>query len=228
MNFLHENASIGSLVAKNPEYASVFEKFGLDYCCKGNRTLKELCDDKKLNFIDVLEALKNLQSPNIAVNWDRMSIKEIVEHIVSTYHTYANQELPRIGQLLEKLNTKHGHKYPYVSELQNVFANMKDSLLDHMKEEEQIVFPLMINLAINKGSCQEDLKKHLYSLNNDHLETGEALERIKKLAHDYTPPADACMTHTVILNSLERLERNLHEHIHVENHILFPRAKAML
>ena len=107
MNFLHENASIGSLVAKNPEYASVFEKFGLDYCCKGNRTLKELCDDKKLNFIDVLEALKNLQSPNIAVNWDRMSIKEIVKHIVSTYHTYANQELPRIGQLLEKLNTKH-------------------------------------------------------------------------------------------------------------------------
>lgn len=228
MDFLHENASIGSLVAKTPEYASIFEKLGLDYCCKGNRTLKEACDEKKLNVIDVLETLKHLQSSDSAVNWDRMSIKEIVEHIVSTYHTYAKQELQRISQLLEKLNTKHGQRYPYISELQNVFANMKDSLLDHMKEEEQIVFPLMVNLTTNKESCQGELKKHLESLDNDHLETGKALERIKELTHDYTPPADACMTHIVMLNSLAHLERNLHEHIHKENQILFPHVKAML
>lgn len=228
MNFLPENASIGSLVAKNPEYATVFEELGLDYCCKGNKTLKEACDEKKLNVIDVLETLKNLQSSHPAVNWDEISIKEIIEHIVSTYHTYAKRELSRISQLLEKLNTKHGQKYPYISELQNVFASMKDSLLDHMEEEEQIIFPLMTNLAVDKEFCQKDVKNYLDSLDNDHLETGEALEKIKKLTHDYTPPANACMTHIVMLNSLERLERNLHEHIHKENQILFPRAKEML
>jgi len=228
MDFLHENASIGSLVAKAPEYASIFEKLGLDYCCKGNRTLKEACDEKQLNVIEVLGALKHLQTSDIAANWDRMSIKEIVEHIVSTYHTYAKQELQRISQLLEKLNAKHGQKYPYILELQNVFANMKNSLLDHMNEEEQIVFPLMLNLAVNKSLYQEEASKYLDALDNDHLETGKALEKIKKLTHDYTPPADACMTHIVMLDSLERLERNLHEHIHKENQILFPRAKTML
>jgi regulator of cell morphogenesis and NO signaling len=105
---------------------------------------------------------------------------------------------------------------------------MKDSLLDHMEEEEQIIFPLMTNLAVDKEFCQKDVKNYLDSLDNDHLETGEALEKIKKLTHDYTPPANACMTHIVMLNSLERLERNLHEHIHKENQILFPRAKEML
>ena len=97
-----------------------------------------------------------------------------------------------------------------------------------MEEEEQIVFPLVINLEINKESQHEELKKYLGSLDNDHLETGEALERIKNLTNGYIPPSDACMTHIVMLNSLERLERNLHEHIHKENQILFPRAKAML
>lgn len=228
MDFLDEHTSIGSLVAKNPEYASFFEKFGLDYCCKGNRTLKEACDEKKLNVIEVLETLKCLRVSDGGVNWDQMSIRELVEHIISVYHTYAKQELARISQLLEKLNTKHGQRYPYVSELQNVFEGMKGSLLTHMEEEEQIVFPALLNLVVNKAPCQEEVRKHIDSLDSDHLETGEALERIKKLTHDYTPPSDACTTHIVILNNLERLERNLHEHIHKENQILFPRVKTML
>ncbi len=228
MDFLNENTSIGSLVEKTPESAKIFEKLGLDYCCKGNRTLKEACDEKKLNVVEVLEMLKQLSTSDVPMNWDRMTLKEIVIHIVDTYHTPSKQELQRINQLIEKLKTKHGQRYPYISDLQNVFEQMKNSLLKHMEEEEQIVFPLVINLEINKESQHEELKKYLGSLDNDHLETGEALERIKNLTNGYIPPSDACMTHIVMLNSLERLERNLHEHIHKENQILFPRAKAML
>ncbi len=181
MDFLHENASIRSLVAKAPEYASIFEKLGLDYCCKGNKTIKEACDEKKLNIIEVLRTLKNLQASNTSVNWDQMPIKEIVEHILSTYHVYAKQELQRISQLLKKLNAKHGQKYPYIPELQNVFANMKDSLLNHMNEEEQIVFPLILNLTINKRPCQEVINKYQDSLSDNHLKTGAAFEKINKI-----------------------------------------------
>jgi regulator of cell morphogenesis and NO signaling len=149
-------------------------------------------------------------------------------HIVDTYHIPSKQELQRINQLIAKLKTKHGQRYLYISDLQNVFEQMKNCLLKHMEEEEQIVFPLVINLEDNNGSQHEKLKKYLGSLDNDHLETGKALERIKNLTNGYIPPSDACMTHIVMLNSLERLERNLHEHIHKENQILFLRAKAML
>ncbi|MFV0341181.1 MAG: iron-sulfur cluster repair di-iron protein [Parachlamydiaceae bacterium] len=228
MKFLQENASIGSLVTKNPETAAVFEKLGLDYCCKGNKTLKEACDEKNLNMVEVLEALDCLGKPDTSMNWDRMSAKEIVGHIVNTYHTYAKEELQRISQLLVKLNTKHGKKYSYLSELQSVFEQMKDSLSDHMDEEEQLVFPLIVNLETDRTSCQMEVKKHLQELDSDHLETGAALERIKELTHAYTPPEGACTTHIVMLNSLERLEQNLHEHIHKENQILFPRAKSLL
>lgn len=228
MNFLNENSSIGSLVAKAPEYAKIFEKLGLDYCCKGNRTLKEACDEKKLQVVEVLETLRQLSISDVPMNWDQMTIREIVDHIVDTYHTYSKQELPRISQLIEKISTKHGQRYPYISDLQNIFEQMKKSLLEHMEEEERIVFPLLINLKSNKESDKEEVKKYLGSLDNDHLEAGEALDRIKKLTNDYTPPSGACMTHIVMLNSLEHLERNLHEHIHKENQILFPLAIAML
>lgn len=228
MDFLNENSNIGNLVAKAPEYAKIFEKLGLDYCCKGNRTLKESCDEKKLQVVEVLETLRQLSISDVPMNWDQMTIREIVEHIVDTYHIYSKQELPRISQLIEKINTKHGQRYPYISDLQNIFEQMKKSLLEHMEEEEMVVFPLLINLERHKESYKEEVKKHLGSLDNDHLETGDALDRIKKLTNDYAPPLNACTTHIVMLNSLERLERNLHEHIHKENQILFPRAMSMI
>lgn len=228
MDFLDENKSIGSLVMRTPEYANFFEKLGLDYCCKGHKTLKEACDEKKLNVTEVLETLKLLQSSDEVMGWDQMSIKEIVEYVVDTYHTYSKQELPRIGQLIEKVKAKHGQRYPDIFELQNTFEQMKDSLLKHIEEEEEVVFPLLINLEVNQASHKEDVKQHLSALDDEHVETGEALEKIKKLTNNYTPPADACMTHIVMLNSLERLERNLHEHIHKENQILFPRAATMM
>ncbi len=228
MDFLNENSSIGNLIAKAPEYVKIFEKLGLDYCCKGNRTLKEACDEKKLDVVEVLETLKQLSLSDASVNWDQMTLKEIVSHVVDTYHTSAKQELQIISQLIEKLKTKHGQRYPYISDLKSIFEQMKSSLLKHMEEEEQVVFPLVISLEINKGSQHEELKKYLSSLDDDHLETGEALDRIKNLTNGYVPPSDACMTHIVFLNSLEHLERNLHEHIHKENQILFPRVKAML
>lgn len=228
MNFLNENAKIGSLVEKKPEYANVFEKFGLDYCCKGDRTLKEACDEKKLNINEVLDHLKQIQTSDGGINWSQMSMKEMIESIIDKYHLYLRQELPRISQLLKKIKIKHGQRYAYISDLQNIFENMKGSLLKHIDEEEQLVFPLVMNLEVNKDSHKEEIKKYLSSLDEDHLEAGEALEKMKELTNGYTPPSDACMSHIVMLNSLERLERNLHEHIHKENQILFPRVKAML
>lgn len=225
MDFLHENASIGSLVAKVPEYATLFEKLGLDYCCKGNAQLKEICNEKKLDVAKVLQELKQISTSDPIIDWDQLSLEEIVEHIVNTHHAHSRQELPRISQLLNKLNTKHGKRYPYLAELQNVFEKMKDDLLEHMDEEETVVFPLLIQLK--EKYPQGELNNHLGSLDEDHLETGAALEKIRELTNGHTSPPGACMTHIVMLDSLKRLEKNLHEHIHKENHILFPRAAAM-
>jgi len=227
MDFLHENAKIGNLVAKVPEYANLFETLGLDYCCQGNKTLLELCNEKNLDVVEILQRLKQISTTDSSVDWDAMSIEEIVKYIVDKYHVYARQEIPRINQLLDKLNTKHGKRYAYIAELQTVFEKMKDDLLEHMEEEETVVFPLIIRLSIDEKCTPGEINNHFGSLEEDHLETGAALEKIKRLTNDYTPPSDACMTHIVMLDSLKRLERNLHEHIHKENHILFPRSTKM-
>lgn len=228
MNFLNENASVGSLVKDSPEYARVFEKLGLDYCCKGKSTLKEACDAERLDVDEVIEALRLVPAFNALFDWDQMTIEEVADYIVETYHNYLRQELPRITQLVEKVNMKHGQRHPYIADLKNAFEKMRNSLFAHMEEEERVVFPLMIALTISKESHQEEVKKHLDSLDKDHLEIKEGLERIKELTNGYNPPINACITHIVMLNSLKQLDQNLHEHIHKENQILFPRAKAMI
>jgi len=220
MGFLHRTASVGSLVVKVPKYANFFEKIGVDYCCEGNKTLQESCDEKGLDVVEVLEELKKISPTEQGIDWVQMPHKEVIRHIVSVYHTYAKQEISRISQLLNKLNKKHGKRYTYISDLQNVFEKMKGALLEHMKEEEEIIFPLMVSEG---KDAREKLGDYLDSLNKDHLETGDLLERIKQLTNNYRPPSDACVTHIVTLDSLKRLEENLHEHIHKENHILFSR-----
>lgn len=224
MESLNENATVGSLVANKPEYASLFEKLGIDYCCKGNKTLKEVCEDKKLSIFEVMQKLKQMPATKKAINWNEMSSQEIIEHIVATHHIYTRHELARLSQLIKKLNIKHGERYPYIAELRNIFEELKDSLLSHMDEEEQVVFPLIASLGRGEAA-QGEAKVDLTSLDKDHLETGDAFEKIKKLTDGYTPPEGACMTHIVVLDSLERLEQNLHEHIHKEAQILFPRVK---
>lgn len=228
MDFLHQDETVGSLVAKTPEYAAVFEKLGIDYCCKGYKTLKEICDEKKLNLSEVLATVKKTSTFSAPLNWDQMSLQEIINHIVDTYHTYAKEELPRISELLKKLYIKHSERYLYVAELQEVFETMKSELLKHMQEEESVVFPFILQLANTENYNQELAKNYLNSLNDDHLETGKALEKIRNLTNQYVPPSDACTTHKVIFNSLEHLEKNLHEHIHKENQILFPRVAKRL
>lgn len=220
MNVLKENATIGSLVAKSPEYASVFEKLGIDYCCKGHKQLKEVCEEKNLDIHEVIDRLKQIQTSTATRDWDQMSTSEIATHIIDTYHTHLRDELPRISYLINKVHTKHGHRYPYIAQLQTVFEEMKDSLLEHIDEEEKTVFPLII-----KQASGQELSQCLSTLDEDHLQTGQALEKIQALTNGYTPPEDACMTHMVMVNSLKLLELNLHEHIHMENHILFPRVK---
>ena len=98
MDFLHENAKIGNLVAKVPEYANLFETLGLDYCCQGNKTLLELCNEKNLDVVEILQRLKQISTTDSSVDWDAMSIEEIVKYIVDKYHVYARQEIPRINQ----------------------------------------------------------------------------------------------------------------------------------
>lgn len=213
---------VGPLVAKNPAYASVFEKRMIDYCCKGNKSLQELCDEKNINVTDVLHDLNQVHLTTPAINFNDLSAEDLIAHVIEKHHNYLREELPRLKRLINKVASKHSEAHPELVELQNVYEEFHLDLLKHIEEEEAEVFPAI--LSLDKDSSTKELEKFLADMEAEHLEAGSALEKMNELTNGYTPPKYACTSYLVMLNSLASLEKDLHEHVHKENHILFPKV----
>jgi regulator of cell morphogenesis and NO signaling len=226
----YNGKTVGELVAERFERARVFERFGIDYCCGGRKSLVEACTRAKLELDDIVAALIVSDEANGAAgaktDWSGLSMSELVDDIVGTHHAYLRETLPRIEQITQKVAEAHGARHPETIEIMHVFAALEAELFDHMMKEEEVLFPW-----IKQADAGEAAPFHCGSvvapismMEHEHDHAGRALERLNKLTNGYQPPEDACATWTVMLQELARLEADMHVHIHKENNILFPRA----
>lgn len=223
---------VGKIVAVTPATARVFEQYQIDYCCKGNKTLGEACHEKKLDPNLICAALEAAQSSDqiSETNWAERGLGELCEHIVQRHHAFLREELPRVSGLIEKVVNAHGQKHVELAQVKSVFRMLRAELEPHMEKEEQILFPAVRILENSNRPTQfpfGTVCNPIRCLEHEHEGTGEALAKLRELTGGYTAPADACPTYRVMLDSLARLERDLHEHIFKENQILFPRAKQL-
>ncbi len=228
---ISKTTSVGQLVAQRPLRACVLEQYGIDYCCGGKATLEEACRKKGLEVEEVLEKLlaadrKGVQSGD--TDWTTASLKELIDHIVSTYHQPVRQELSRVAQLAEKVARVHGDNHPEMVEVLNIFNRFKAQLELHMQKEEMVLFPGIASMEATGTpqifGCGGGIEHPIDVMNQEHDEAGEALCAMRRLTHDYTPPDDACSSFKVLLSSLAQIESEMHQHVHKENNILFPRA----
>ncbi len=228
---------VGKLVAQRPVAAAVLERAGIDYCCGGNRTLADACREKGIDPAALLGEVaaeeKNadeLQS-DIRIDWLNRSLSELCDHIEQTHHAYLKNELPRLTGLIAKVVAAHGQRRPALSEVQQVFAALRAELEPHMMKEERILFPAIRQLE--QASEQSvsfpfgAMANPIRVMEHEHDVAGDALKQLRTLTEGFTPPPNACNTYRVMLDSLKRLEADLHQHIHEENNILFPRAMEL-
>lgn len=225
--------NVGTLVIEQPGRSRVFENFGIDYCCGGKRRLDEACAIAGVSPDRVIEALADADRTRNAsggVDWAEESMSALIDHILSAHHAYLRSELPRLSELAEKVARAHGSRFPWVLDCQRVFSSLRSELESHMIKEEQILFPLISQLE----SATENQAFHCGSLQNpisvmehEHDNAGDALARLRQLSNGFFPPADACNTFRAWLDGLSDLEKDLHEHIHEENNILFPTAQSL-
>lgn len=220
--------TVGEMVVQRPGRARVFEKLGIDYCCGGKKPLELACRDKGLDTAAVLRQLAEAEQERSAVeqDWAARSLTDLTRHIEQTHHAYLKQELPWLDQISQKVALVHGKKHPEMLRVREIFVNFKAELDSHMMKEEQILFPLCRGFE-----SQQALPNHCGSVRNpirvmiaEHDDAGAALEQFRGLTHDYTPPAEACNTYRALLEGLRQLELDMHQHVHKENNILFPRA----
>jgi regulator of cell morphogenesis and NO signaling len=216
---------IGDLVVERPARARLFEQLGIDYCCGGRRTLAEVCDERGLDAATVVVLLDTTESDRglIGSDWGRASLPELCDHIVDVHHAYLRRELPRLTALLEKCERAHADERPELHEVRATFERLRVELEHHLAEEERAVFPAC--RAVAAGATLEP--GLLERLADEHAGAGAALRRLSALTDGYETDTALCNTHRAAVDALAELERDLHEHIHEENNILFPRVLAV-
>jgi regulator of cell morphogenesis and NO signaling len=218
---------LADIVTEFPGSAPVLEKYKLDFCCKGKRTLAQACDEQNLPLEQVETELGEVSPRTDAGQslFQGMNPKQLSDYIVARHHVYVKQAIPTILNHLEKLYQKHSDRYPHVPDVYNLFRKMAEELSAHMVKEECILFPMMDQLD---HLSKAQLMGPISVMEAEHDEAGDIIAAIRELTNDYSPPADACTTHKLVLLELRQFEEDLHQHVYLENHLLFPKAVDMV
>ena len=230
-----QNLTVGELVAEDYRKAEVFKKFGIDFCCGGNKLLEEACLDKNIEPQDVITALNQLSDVqnNSDMNFSQWDPDKLADYIVDKHHSYITEAIPILKFYLRKVSSVHGDDHPNTREIFSHFNQLSGELNLHMQKEEDILFPY-INKLVEAAKNQQVIHAPFGSVENpirmmimEHESVGNELESISSLSDCFSPPEDACTTFRVAYAKLKEFEEDLKFHIHLENNILFPKALAL-
>lgn len=227
-----QEKTVGEIVTENIKAAHIFKKYGIDFCCGGGISIKKACDKAKINP-SLLEAdLLNLDVVKDRTNdYNNWKIDFLADHIINIHHTYVSESSTLLLQYSERVNQVHGHHYTELNEIELLVKKVVQELATHMKKEELILFPFIKKLVaaerengsvpmIPFGTVENPIKM----MEAEHEEAGEIMRQIRWLTNNYTPPQKACNTYKALYSKLEEFEQDLHQHVHLENNILFPKA----
>ena len=222
--------TVGQVVATSPPTSRVFEKYGIDYCCGGKVSLKEVCAKRGLEAPKVLEELDRASAaaPD-AEDLTQLGLQDLVERILSTHHAFVKREIPRLTALMEKVVRVHGENHPEsLPAMGRLWAHAAPALEQHLAKEEEMLFPWIVQLDQGRldPSMALSIDMPISVMEAEHDEHGEAFARLRSLAGDYVAPVDACGSWRALWSGLEEFESDLHRHVHLENHVLFPQARA--
>ena len=228
MKTITSETPVGEIVRALPASARIFEKLHIDYCCGGKKSLAEVSGARNLDPATVIVMLSGLGTAPTSFERDpdTMTLSELCDHIQKTHHSYLLEELPRIDFMTRKVAAVHGEHEPRLLALRQVFEDFNAEMTAHTEEENQIVFPAIRKLETDGKNSPADVGTICKKLELEHDRAGLALEQFNELTDGYAPPDWACNTFRALYDSLARLEKDMHQHVHKENNVLFPKAIA--
>jgi regulator of cell morphogenesis and NO signaling len=233
---LDSHSTIRHIVAEDFRAASVFERHGIDFCCGGNRPVAEACRELGVNadaLAAELEAVMASAEPGLP-RYNTWELDFLTGYIVSNHHGYVRQAIDTLGAHTRKVSEVHGERHPEVKAIAETFENVAREMTQHMAKEEQVLFPYIVDMvAAARGGRPAPsapfgvVANPIRMMESEHQAAGDAMASIRNLSGGYTPPEDACTTFKVTYQELRAFEADLHQHVHLENNILFPKSLAL-
>ena len=235
---LNDAKTVREIAVEIPGATRVFEKMGIDYCCGGAKPITEACQTAGVTVAEVARSLEQFETSSHASeeskDWQAERLATLITHIVNKHHRFTREELESIEPLLAKVCSVYGEKTPEILQIQVLFGQLKRELLPHMKKEENILFPYITQMEEAKRAGKSTPVPMFGSVRNpvrmmmtEHDAAGDVLRSIRQLSNEFNLPADTCVSYQTLYGRLEELEQDLHQHVHLENNILFPCAIEM-
>jgi len=236
---VNASSTLQSIAVELPGATRVFEKLGIDYCCRGNRRLRDVCVGADLPVDQVLQSLQDAErsageDPDELKNWNNESLADLIGHIVTRHHGFVREQLERLDPLLVKVLAIHGDRHPELAWIRRLFEGLRKDLLDHIGQEEKLLFPYVLQLEAAANGERAvphpsfgTLEAPLQRMIREHDEAGTQLREIREASNHFLVPRDACLSYRELYQGLQALEEDLHQHMFLENYILFPRAAKL-
>jgi regulator of cell morphogenesis and NO signaling len=230
---LNTETTVREIVTQLPESTRLFEKLKIDYCCGGNQPLAQACASAGIDVDNVMGLLAEVSEPTSQSEsgFQNVSLSELITHIVETHHVFTKAELDRLETLGDKVLAAHGGNHPELVGVRELVDQLCHDLKPHMFKEERILFPYIVGMTEAFEQNQPAPFAPFGTVNNpirmmmfEHDAAGQILRQLRALTSDYTLPEDACVSYQTLYRALENFEKDLHQHIHLENNILFPKA----
>jgi len=226
-----KNKTVAEVVAENIKTAHIFKKYGIDFCCGGGISIDKACEKKNIDYNQLKEELLKVDAAPRAYDYNKWDLDFLIDHIVNVHHAYVEESIPLILQYSNRVAEVHGHHYTEVLEINKLFKEIADELASHMKKEEIILFPFIKKLIKLKKEGENlspppfgTVNNPIHMMESEHEAVGDMFKEIAWLTNNYAPPEEACNTFRALYSKLEEFENDLHQHIHLENNILHPKA----
>ena len=234
---IDNHKTVGEMVAEDYRWAEIFKKHGIDFCCGGKKPLTAVCEEKQIEPQQLIENYQNLLQEGGSRpthNFTEWEADFLADYIVNVHHKYVSENIPLLYEFTQKVARVHGGAHPELMEIARLFEAVAQEMTMHMRKEELILFPYIKRLVAAKKNQQEiaeppfgTVENPIRMMEEEHDRAGELMKRIRQLSDNFTLPEGACNTYRVTFAKLNEFEEDLHQHVHLENNILFPRAKAM-
>ncbi|MCT4698554.1 iron-sulfur cluster repair di-iron protein [Tenacibaculum haliotis] len=227
--------TVAAYVTENIKTAHIFKKHGIDFCCGGNISIEKICAKKNVNQEILEKELAQVDAvKDVIEDYNKWELDFLMIYIENVHHNYVRESLPLISEYANKVAKVHGHHYTEVVKINQLFHEVANELLSHMQKEEQVLFPYIKQLVDTKKAGNKAVTAPFGTVNNpiqmmeqEHENAGDIIKEIALLTNNYTPPAEACNTFKALYAKLNEFEQDLHQHIHLENNILHPKAIAL-
>ena len=219
-------STVAELAIAMPRAIPVLQRLRIDYCCNGAQTIDEACATAGIHPEKLMELVDAEPASAVAQSWNDVSCTEIIRFVIDTHHAYTRQSVETLQWMSAKVANRHGEAHPELVKLARLVGELCDDLLPHMMKEEQILFPYVEQMEAGEspmpffGTARNPIRMMML----EHETVGEKLVEMRSVTNDYALPEGACTTFTAYFNLLQELENDLHNHIHLENNILFPRS----